>query len=50
MAFDGAFSEKPKMKAYEVEFSVQSTDHLMRMQDKEIDQVSTILGKKRVRK
>ncbi|KAI7858327.1 hypothetical protein BDC45DRAFT_499369 [Circinella umbellata] len=44
MAFDGAFSEKPQMKAYEVEFSVQSTDHLMRMQDKEIEQVSTILG------
>lgn len=45
MSFDGAFVEKPQMKAYDVEFSVQSTNNLMKMQEKEVEQVSTILGK-----
>lgn len=45
MGFDGAFVEKPQMKAYDVEFSVQSTNNLMKMQEKEVEQVSTILGK-----
>ncbi|KAI9313240.1 hypothetical protein BX666DRAFT_755599 [Dichotomocladium elegans] len=44
MGLDGAFSGKPQMKAYDVEFSVQSTSSLMKMQAKEIDQVSSILG------
>ncbi|KAI7881809.1 hypothetical protein K492DRAFT_176902 [Lichtheimia hyalospora FSU 10163] len=44
MGFDGAFVEKPQMKAYDVEFSVQSTHNLMKMQEKEVEQVSTILG------
>lgn len=47
MSFDGAFVEKPQMKAYDVEFSVQSTNNLMKMQEKEVEQVSTILGKYR---
>lgn len=45
MAFDGAFAEKHDRKAYEVEFSVQSVKNLMSSQDKEIEQVTTILGK-----
>jgi ariadne-1 len=45
MAFDGAFAEKHERKTYEVEFSVQSVKHLVASQDKEIEQVTTILGK-----
>ncbi|SAM02395.1 hypothetical protein [Absidia glauca] len=44
MAFDGAFAEKHERKTYEVEFSVQSVKHLVASQDKEIEQVTTILG------
>ncbi|KAI9309327.1 hypothetical protein BJ944DRAFT_173160 [Cunninghamella echinulata] len=44
MAFDGAFAEKHDRKAYEVEFSVQSVQNLMSSQEKEIQQVTTILG------
>ncbi|KAI9322880.1 hypothetical protein BX666DRAFT_1899160 [Dichotomocladium elegans] len=44
IAFENAFPEKPRPKAYEVEFNVHSTQSLIRMQDKEISQVSTILG------
>lgn len=44
MVFDGAFAEKPQHKAYEVEYGVQSNANLVKIQDKEIEQVATILG------
>ncbi|ORZ02979.1 hypothetical protein BCR43DRAFT_429492 [Syncephalastrum racemosum] len=44
MAFDGAFAEKPRLKAYEVEYAVQSNANLLRTQQREVEQVATILG------
>ncbi|KAI8988618.1 hypothetical protein BDF20DRAFT_953743 [Mycotypha africana] len=41
---DDVFVEKPQQKAYEVQYSVLSGDSLQSKQDKEVSQVSSILG------
>jgi hypothetical protein len=41
---DDVFIEKQNKKAYEVDFTVLSAANLKSKQDKEISQVSTILG------
>lgn len=44
-ANDDVFVEKQQKKAYEVDFTVLSTTLLKNKQDKEVSQVSSILGK-----
>ncbi|KAL0078784.1 hypothetical protein F4703DRAFT_1905949 [Phycomyces blakesleeanus] len=44
VAFDGVFADKQRKKAYEVEYSVQNSISLQKMQDQEVSQVATILG------
>ncbi|KAG0169308.1 hypothetical protein DFQ30_003745 [Apophysomyces sp. BC1015] len=44
VAFDGVFSDKQRKKAYQVDFTVHSSNNLKTIQDKEIAQVATILG------
>ncbi|KAI9354921.1 hypothetical protein BD770DRAFT_428689 [Pilaira anomala] len=41
---DNVFEEKQQKKAYQVDFTVLSTSHLQEKQDKEVSQVSSILG------
>lgn len=45
---DNVFEEKQQKKAYQVDFTVLSTTHLKSKQDKEVFQVSGILGNKNV--
>ncbi|KAI8391731.1 uncharacterized protein BYT42DRAFT_527401 [Radiomyces spectabilis] len=44
MAFDSDFAGKPPKKAYEVDYTIQDASNLKNLQDKEINQVGTILG------
>jgi ariadne-1 len=43
---DDVFIEKQQKKAYEVDYTVLSSINLKSKQDKEISQVSVILGKR----
>ncbi|KAI8580899.1 hypothetical protein K450DRAFT_235123 [Umbelopsis ramanniana AG] len=42
--FDGVMAEKHRKKLYQVDYTVQSSKHLMGSQDKEVGQVASILG------